>query len=101
MLKKMVMPGEWIAGEEFEDTGDTDSVESYPDTTSTEYSDISTADYNAPPPGTAQPDPSIPRSPHTRSGKDKKTKKDREHFYKGCGVVYLPGDINVFAKKLH
>ena len=44
--------------------------------------------------------PSVP-SLHTRSdGKAKKT-KDRESFYKGYGVVYLPGDINGLAKKLH
>ena len=43
-----------------------------------------------------------PSSAHTRSyGKAKKTKKDREHFYKGYGVVYLPGDINGLTKKLH
>ena len=36
----------------------------------------------------------------TRSyGKAKKT-KDREPFYKGFGVVYLPGDINGVKKKL-
>ena len=27
--------------------------------------------------------------------------KDREHPYKGEGVVYLSGDINGFTKKLH
>ena len=44
----------------------------------------------------------IPPSPaHTRSyGKAKKTKY-REPFYKGYGVVYLPGDIIGFTKKLH
>ena len=34
-------------------------------------------------------------------GKAKKTKKDREPFYKGYGVMYLPGDINGLARKLH
>ena len=39
---------------------------------------------------------------HTRSyGKAKKMKKVRELFYKGYGVVYLPGDINGLTKKLH
>ena len=33
-------------------------------------------------------------------GKAKKM-KDREPFYKGYGVVYLPGDINELTKKLH
>ena len=46
--------------------------------------------------------PSIPSSLHTRSyGKARKSKKDREPFYKGYGVVYLPGDINGLTKKLH
>ena len=45
-----------------------DSVESYSEPASTEYSDISTVDYNAPPPDT--PGPSIPPSPrHTRNEK--------------------------------
>ena len=38
---------------------------------------------------------------HTSSyGKVKKT-KDRESFYKGYGVVYLPGDISGLTKKMH
>ena len=91
MLKTMVMPGESIAEEESEDTDDTDSVESYPDTASTgdlgESSDI--------------PGPSVPSPLHTRCyGKPKRT-KDREPFYKGYGVVYLLGDTNGLAKKLH
>ena len=28
-------------------------------------------------------------------------KLKRQLFYKGYGVVYLPGDINSLAKKLH
>ena len=46
---------------------------------------------------------SLPPSPaRTRShGKVKKTKKNGEPFYKGFGVVYLPGDINGLTKKLH
>ena len=48
-------------------------------------------------------EPDILQSPlHTRSyGKAKKTKKAREPFYKGYGVVYPPGGINGLAKKLH
>ena len=39
---------------------------------------------------------------HIRSyGKAKKTKKGREPFCKGFGVMYLPGDINGIARKLH
>ena len=96
MFRKMVIPGERIAEEgESEDTDDTDSVESYPDIASIgdigESSDVSS-------PVT----PGIPPSPlHTRSyGKAKKT-KDRKPFYKGYGIVYLPGDINGLTKKLH
>ena len=48
------------------------------------------------------PGPSIPPSPtHSRSSGKAKTTKDREPFYKGYGVVYLPGDINGLTKKLH
>ena len=94
----MVIPGERIAEGESEDTDDTDSVEPYPSPASTEYFDISTVDYNTPPPGIESPDPSI-SSPRTY-GKAKK-KKDREPFYKGYGVVYLPGDINGLSKNLH
>ena len=80
MLKEMAIPGERRAEEErSEDTDDTDTVS---------IGGIGESD--------------IPPSPaHTRSyGKAKKT-KDRESFYKGYGVVYLPGDINVLTKKLH
>ena len=103
MFRKMVIPGERITEEEeSEDTDDTDSVEPYPDLASPEYSDISTVDYNAPPPSIESPGPSIPPSPfHTRSGKAKKTQKDKEAPYKGYGVVYLPGDINGLARKLN
>ena len=88
--------------EDYEDIDDIDSVESYSEPASPEYSDVSTVDYNAPPFGIEPPGPSIQPSPlNTRSGKAKKTKKDREPFYKGFGVVYLPGDINGLAKKLH
>ena len=56
-----------------EDTNDTDSVESYPD--------IASPDMLSP------PCPSIPSPAHARSyGEAKKTKKDREPFYKGYGA---------------
>ena len=82
MLKKMVIPGERIVEEEgSEDTDDTDTG-SIGDIG--ESSDILSSDISS------------PRS----YGKAKKT-KDREHFYKGYGVVYLPGDISGLIKKLH
>ena len=107
MLKRMVIPGERIAEEESEDTDNTDSVESYPNIASIgdigESPDISSPGSSILSPGTAPPGPSIPPSPlHTRSyGKAKKKKNDREEPYKGYGVVYLPGDINGLARKLH
>ena len=82
-------------------------MESYPDIASIgdigKLSDISSLGSSILSPDTAHPGPSIPPSPlHARSdGKAKKTKKDRETFYKVFGVVYLPGDINGFAKKLY
>ena len=45
---------------------------------------------------------SLPPPPaRTRSHGKAKRRKDREHPYKGFGVVYLPGDINGLTKKLH
>ena len=99
MRKKMPTPGERIAEHESEETDDTYSVELYPDIASIgdigESSDIS--------PGILSPDsgPSLPSPLHRSYGKAKKTKKYREPFYKGYGVVYLSGDINGLAKKLH
>ena len=98
MLEKMVIPGERIVEVESEDTDDTDTA-SIGD--SGESFDISS-------PGILPSDSvilsqgsSIPSPAHTRSyGKAKKT-KDRETFYKGYGVVYLPGDIKRLTKKLH
>ena len=91
MLKKMVIPGERIVEVESEDTDDTDTA-SIGDIG--ESSDISSP--NILPSGS-----SIPSPAHTRFyGKAKKT-KDREPFYKDYRVVYLPGDINGFTKKLH
>ena len=94
MLKKMVIPGVRIAEEEgSEDTDDTDTA---PIGDIGESSDILSSDISSP--GTSD----IPPSPaHTRYyGKAKKS-KDRETFYKGYGVVYLPGDISGLTKKLH
>ena len=88
MLRKMVVPGEKIVEEEYEDSEDTGtaSIGDIGESLSSDSSILS------------------PGSPtHTRSyGKANKT-KDREPFYKcyECeGVVYIPGDINGFTKKL-
>ena len=91
----MVIPGGRIAEVESGDTGDTDSVESYPDIASIvdvgESSDILS-------PGT----PGIPPPPvHTRSYGKAKKDEGKRIFFKGYGVVYLPGDINGLTKKLH
>ena len=108
--QKMVVPGEMI-GEESRDTDDTDSVES--DTASVgdagessgrTASGILTSDSEmlSPVSSISSVDPGKPPSSSlNRSyGKAKKT-KDREPFYKGYGVVYLPGGINRLIKKLH
>ena len=90
MFRKMFIPWERIAAAgESEDTNDTDSV---PDIASIgeigESSDISSH--------------GLLSLVYTRSyGKAIKTKKDREPFYKGYGVVYIPRDINGLTKKLH
>ena len=99
----MVIPGKRIEEEESGDTDDNDSVESYPDNAS-----IGDIDRTAPGMRTYDSDISStsalgmsPSHARTRShGKAKKT-KDREPFYKGYGVVYLPEDINGLTKKLH
>ena len=39
--------------------------------------------------------------PLTFVGKNRKRRKTREAFYKGYGVVYLPGDIKGLTDKLH
>ena len=84
MLKKMGIPGERIGGSEDTDTY-TASIGDIGE--SSDMSSSGTSDTSSP--------------AHTSSyGKAKKT-KDREPFYKGYGVVYLPGDINGLAKKLH
>ena len=85
-----------IAEEESEDTDDTHSVESYPnidpigdiDRTAT---GMLTSDSDILSSGT----PGISPSPaRTRCHGKAKKKKDREPFYNGYGVVFLPGDIN-------
>ena len=105
-FRKMVIAGERIVEEEgeSEDTDDTDSVEPYPEPASTipetNSGPTSIGVIGRTAPGILTPDSGMPPSPaYTRSyGKAKKTKMDREPFYKGYGVVYLPGDINGFAK---
>ena len=42
-----------------------------------------------------------PPPPPARSHGKAKTTKDRETFYKGFGVVYIPGNINELTRKLH
>ena len=123
MMRKMVIPGERIAEEgEYEDTDDTDSVESYPDIASIGDIDrtahgVLTSDSHISSPGILSPgilssdsgitSPGTPGTPsmqspvHTRPHGKAKKAKDRGPFYKkGDGVVYLPGDINGLAKKL-
>ena len=69
MLRKMVIPGERIAEVESEDTGDTGSVEPYPDISAMGI------------PGILSSDLCIPSPLHTRAyGKARKTKKDREPY---------------------
>ena len=46
----------------------------------------------------SSPGPSVPSPIHTRSGKAKSGKAQPPY---GRGVVYLPGDINGLARKLH
>ena len=100
MFREMIMPGHRTEEEESEDNDVTDSVESYPDTASRGDIGKSTSDISSP--GTSPPGPSATSPLHTRTyGKAKTTKKDREPFYKGYGVGYLPGDINGLARKLN
>ena len=93
MIKKMIIPGGWIAEVESEETDDTNIVESYHDIASIgdvgESSDISSPGILSSDPGISPSGPSIPSAVHTRSyGKARKTKKDREPFYKGYGAMY-------------
>ena len=104
LLKQMVIPVERI--QEEEGSGDTDdatsSVEDPGEPSHTSLSDmfssVHTHSLSVPLSLIHSRFPSLSPTPspaHTRShGKAKKT-KDREPFYKGFGVVYLPGDINV------
>ena len=67
MPNKMVIPGERIAvGKEPESTDDTDSLESYPDTASIGYPDISSPDILSSDSRMSSPGPStiiLPPSP--------------------------------------
>ena len=51
--------------------------------------------------GYRRPSPGISPTPPPSGGKARKKRKTREPFYKGYGVVYLLGDINGLADKLH
>ena len=94
----MAIPTERIA-EESEDGGDTDDTTSSVEDTDPSHRrrslvDMISLDYTR--------SRSVPPSPaHTRSHGKAKKEKDREPFYKGFEVVYLPGDINGLTKKLH
>ena len=45
--------------------------------------------------------PTLVVTPPPSGGKARKTRKTREPFYKGHGVLYLPGDIKGLTDKLH
>ena len=88
----MVIPRERIPEEgESEDTDDTDTsigdIGESSDILSSDISSSGTSDISSP--------------GHNRSSGIAKKTKDRETFYKGYGVVYLPGDINGPTKQLH
>ena len=78
MLSGMVIPGDMV---EEEGEGSTEGV--------------SSNGYRTPSPGIS------PTPPPSRGGKTRKKRKTREPFYKGYGVVYLPGDIKGITDKLH
>ena len=87
MLRKMVIPGERIEeeeGSEYADDTDTDSV------TSASIRDI----------GESTLDSDILSPEHSNrsaAGKAKKIVKVGQPFYKGCGVMYLLGDIKLWV----
>ena len=89
----MVIPGERIAeeeGSEYTDDIDTVSIGDIGESSNMLLSDIlSSGSFTIPPPSPS----------HTRSDGKATETKDREPFYKGYGVVYLPRDIN--GNKLH
>ena len=98
MLKKMVIPGERITEEEEEESEETDDAS---DTASIGDTSPASSRKALDDPSSSRMPPPIPSPLHTRSyGKAKKT-NDREPFYIGYGVVYLPGDINGLTNKLH
>ena len=82
MLSGMVIPGD---AEEEEDEESTEGV--------------SSDGYRTPPPGEYVFKPLA--TPPTAAGKSRERRKTRELFYKGYGVVYLPGDIKWLTDKLH
>ena len=95
MLRKMVVPGETIEEEESEESKDAASTASESSTGSLE------PDFTVVKPSASGVKVEFSMLPlHTRSYGTAKKEKDREPFYKGEGVVYLPGDINGLAKKL-
>ena len=57
--------------------------------------DVSSVGYRTPPPDF------MGTSPPSSAGKTRKRRKTREPFYKGYGVVYLPGDIKGLTDNLH
>ena len=79
MFRSMALPGDSVE----EDDGDIEGV--------------SSDGYRIPPDFV----PASDLSPSPFIGKTRKRRKTREAFYKGYGVVYLPGDIKGLTDKLH
>ena len=79
MLRGMAIPGDSVEEEE-------EDVE-----------DVSSDGYRTPPDFM----PASDISPHPFIGKTRKRRKTREAFYKGYGVVHLPGDIKGLTDKVH
>ena len=77
MLSGMVIPGDVV--EEEDEGGSSDG-------------------YRPPSPGIMSRPIATPPS---SGGKSRKSRKTREPFYKGYGVVHLPGDIKGLTDKLH
>ena len=82
MLSGMVIPGDAVEEEDEESTEGVSS-DGYRTPSSEEYE---LRPHTVPPPS---------------AGKAGKKRKTREPFYKGYGVVYLPGDIKRLTDKLH
>ena len=79
MLRGMAIPGDSVEEEE----GDVEGVGS--------------DGYRTPPDFV----PASGLSPPPFIGKTRKRRKTREAFFKGYGIVYLPGDIKGLTDKLH